>query len=57
RANGDWSKVSTKQLPDSDPMTVTFNVPVPTADVHYRVRVVSTAMHGDGFGFFTASAA
>jgi hypothetical protein len=57
RSNGDWSRVATKQLPDSDPMTLTFSVSVPTSDVHYRVRVVSTAMHGDGFGYFTASAA
>jgi len=56
RANGDWSRVATKQLPDAHPMTLTFNVPVPISDVHYRVRVVSTVMHGDGFGFFTANA-
>lgn len=56
RADGSWSRISTKQLPDADPMTLTFNVAVPAADVHYRIRVVATAMHGDGFGFFTASA-
>ena len=55
-SSGSWSKVATKQLPDADPMTLTFNVPVPAADMRYRVRVVSTPMHGDGFGFFTAKA-
>jgi len=53
---GSWSKIATKQAPDADPMTLTFNVPVPTADMHYRVRVLATSMHGDGFAFFTASA-
>jgi hypothetical protein len=53
RSNGDWSRVATKQLPDS--ATLTFSVPVPAADVHYRVRVVATQVHADGFGTFTAT--
>ena len=55
RSNGSWSRIATKQLPDS--ASLTFSVPVPTADVHYRLRVVASQLHGDGFGFFTASAA
>jgi len=56
RADGAWTKVTSKTLPDTDPKTLTFSVLVPTADVHYRVRVVASSMHGDGFGFFTAKA-
>ena len=51
-ANG-WTRVSAKQLGSGD--GVTFTVPVPASQVHYRVRLVATSAHADGYGFFTAS--
>lgn len=53
-SDGNWTRVATKQLPDS--ATLTFSVPVPTADVRYRVRAVATQVHADGYAVFTAVA-
>jgi hypothetical protein len=52
-ASSGWTRVSAKQLGSG--RTITFTVPVPTSQVHYRVRLVATPAHADGYGFFTAA--